>query len=65
MKKRRHNLPDKVYLILETAVDDIIKEIGEEDFFRGPTHHFVDREFRFMMREKMHEARGGVKNGNN
>ena len=63
-RKRRPELPDKVYLILETAIDDIVKEVGGEDFFRGPTHHFVEREFRFMMMEKRHEQRG-VKNGNN
>ena len=48
-------VPDKVFLILETAIDQIYEEIGEENMFRGPMKHLVEREFRFMFREKFHE----------
>ena len=47
-------VPDKVFLILETAIDEIYEEIGGEDMFRGPMTHLVEREFRFMFRDKFH-----------
>lgn len=54
MPNRRREVPDKVYLILETAIDSIFEEI-EDDLFRGPLKHMIEREFRFMMRDKFHD----------
>ena len=50
-------LPDKIYLILENAIDEIVEELEKEENFRGPIHHMVEREFRFMMHEKGREGK--------
>jgi len=50
-------LPEKIYLILENAVDEIVEELEKEEDFRGPISHMIDREFRFMIREKIHKRR--------
>ena len=43
-------LPDKVYLIMETAIDEILEEMKSEEM-RGPIHRIIAREFYRMMME--------------
>jgi len=45
-------LPDKIYLIIEGAVDEINKEINIKDF-RGPVYHLIEKEFKMKLREGM------------
>jgi len=52
----KRQLPDKIYLILEETFDKIIEELGENEI-HGHKFHMVEREFRFMIRNKRHEAR--------
>ena len=60
-KRRRNKLPDEVYLVLETAIDGIMDVIEneKEEKIRPNTFHMIGREFQFMLRDKMHEAREG------
>jgi len=50
-------LPDKIYLILENAVDEIVEELEKEEKFSRPIFHMIERELRFMIREKIHKRR--------
>ena len=53
-RRKGREVSDKVYLILETAIDSIFEEVGEDNL-RGPSKHIIEREFRFMMRDKFHD----------
>jgi len=61
-KERRRRgpgqLPDEAYLVMETTIDDLTNLIkGGEEEIDPRMFHRIDREFRFMMREKMFELR--------
>ena len=43
-------LPDRVHIIIETAVDDIMVEMEKIDM-RGPVRPLIEREFRLKLRE--------------
>ena len=47
-------LPDKVYLIIETAVDEIMEEMKYSKL-RGNVKALIEREFRIALREKQQE----------
>ena len=57
-RRRGLQLPDKVYLVLETAIDGIMDVIEneKEEKIRPNTFHMIGREFQLMLRDKMHEA---------
>jgi len=48
------DLLEQVNAVLNTAVDNIITELGgEEAFFTAPVRHLVDREFRCIIHKKL------------
>ena len=56
-RRRGLQLPDAVYLILETAIDEIMVVFEEEqENIRPPAFHMLGREFQFMLRDREREA---------
>jgi len=53
-KNKRRQLPEEVYPIMETCVQEIIevlKKPENEEHLNGPIYHFVSRDFRDIIRE--------------
>jgi len=56
-RRRGLQLPDAVYLILETAIDEIMVVFEEEqENIRPPAFHMLGREFQFMLRDREREV---------
>jgi len=59
MRRRQGvDVPDEVYLVLETAVDDVMNviEAEKEGRIRSNIFHTIGKEFQFMLRDKMQEV---------
>jgi len=55
-RRRGSQLPDAVYLVLETAIDEIMVVFEEEqENIRPPAFHMLGREFQLMLRDRERE----------
>jgi len=55
-RRRGLQLPDAVYLVLETAIDEIMVVFEEEqENIRPPAFHMLGREFQLMLRDRERE----------
>jgi len=50
----RKRITDEMSTILETCIDQIF-ENADEELLETPAIHMIDREFRMMFRNKLHE----------
>ena len=54
-KRIVREVPEKVFMYLEDAMDSIVEEVGEDALFHGPIRHMIERQFRFMFRDRFHD----------
>jgi len=58
MERRRGEMPDSVYILIETFVEDLFNELERDEKFDiknfPRNQRFIDRTYRELMREEMH-----------